>query len=112
MGILFSIIMWTVLSIAVASVAKSKFDRNYTGWLLVSFFTSPLIGIVALLLAGTNGKKCPECAETIKLDAKVCKHCGYKFQDDRRQRLDLVDKILAEKTEKHQTNIELNKEEK
>jgi Uncharacterised protein family UPF0547 len=24
-------------------------------------------------------KKCPDCAETILLDAKVCKHCGYRF---------------------------------
>ncbi|WP_206377610.1 zinc ribbon domain-containing protein [Sphingobium sp. TB-6] len=24
-------------------------------------------------------KKCPECAELIKKDAKVCKHCGYKY---------------------------------
>jgi hypothetical protein len=24
-------------------------------------------------------KKCPKCAETIKLEAKVCKHCGHEF---------------------------------
>lgn len=24
-------------------------------------------------------KKCPDCAETILADAKVCKHCGYRF---------------------------------
>jgi hypothetical protein len=24
-------------------------------------------------------KKCPDCAETILKDAKVCKHCGYRF---------------------------------
>ncbi len=24
-------------------------------------------------------KNCPQCAEKIKLKAKVCKHCGYKF---------------------------------
>ncbi|MCA2273608.1 zinc ribbon domain-containing protein [Mycobacterium intracellulare] len=24
-------------------------------------------------------KKCPDCAETILVDAKVCKHCGYRF---------------------------------
>jgi hypothetical protein len=26
-------------------------------------------------------KKCPDCAETILADAKVCKHCGYRFGD-------------------------------
>jgi hypothetical protein len=24
-------------------------------------------------------KSCPDCAETILLDAKVCKHCHYRF---------------------------------
>jgi len=24
-------------------------------------------------------KKCPDCAETILADARVCKHCGYRF---------------------------------
>jgi hypothetical protein len=24
-------------------------------------------------------KNCPDCAETILADAKVCKHCGYRF---------------------------------
>lgn len=24
-------------------------------------------------------KKCPDCAETILVDAKVCKHCGFRF---------------------------------
>jgi len=24
-------------------------------------------------------KKCPKCAETIKFEAQVCKHCGYEY---------------------------------
>ena len=24
-------------------------------------------------------KKCPDCAELVKIDAKVCRFCGYKF---------------------------------
>jgi hypothetical protein len=31
--------------------------------------------------AGTT-KKCPDCAETILADARVCKHCGYRFALD------------------------------
>jgi ribosomal protein L37E len=26
-------------------------------------------------------KKCPRCAEAIKVEAKVCKHCGYEFSE-------------------------------
>jgi hypothetical protein len=34
-------------------------------------------GAPALVEAAT--KKCPDCAETVLADAKVCKHCGYRF---------------------------------
>ena len=27
-------------------------------------------------------KKCPMCAETIKSEAKLCKHCGHKFSEE------------------------------
>jgi Uncharacterised protein family UPF0547/Protein of unknown function (DUF2510) len=29
--------------------------------------------------AGAATKKCPDCAETVLADAKVCKRCGYRF---------------------------------
>jgi hypothetical protein len=25
-------------------------------------------------------KRCPDCAEDVKLEARVCKHCGYRFE--------------------------------
>jgi hypothetical protein len=24
-------------------------------------------------------KKCPDCAEHVRAEARVCKHCGYRF---------------------------------
>lgn len=27
-------------------------------------------------------KKCPDCAETVRADARVCKHCHYRFESD------------------------------
>jgi hypothetical protein len=39
-----------------------------------------LIGSVMLLRSRqAKTKKCPDCAETVLLDANVCKHCGYRF---------------------------------
>lgn len=99
MGILFGIIIWISLCMAVANAAQNKFDKDYTTWFFISAICSPLLGVVFLFLNGDSGKKCPECAETVKLSAKVCKHCGHKLEDEHRKRLELVDKMLAESAE-------------
>jgi phosphatidylserine decarboxylase len=31
-------------------------------------------------------KKCPQCAETIKYEARVCKHCGYEYNEQEIER--------------------------
>lgn len=39
--------------------------------------------VVARIISGTvwlaSTKKCPNCAERVKIAANVCKHCGHKF---------------------------------
>ena len=30
---------------------------------------------------GTTHKKCPDCAELVLSEARVCKHCGYRFSN-------------------------------
>jgi hypothetical protein len=32
-----------------------------------------------LFFMGPDHKDCPACQESVKPDAKVCKHCGHKF---------------------------------
>jgi hypothetical protein len=27
-------------------------------------------------------KQCPDCAEDVRLDARVCKHCGFRFEPE------------------------------
>jgi hypothetical protein len=83
------IIVWLVSSIIVGVAASSR-NRIGFGWFLLSIFFSPLLaGLWLFVLPTQVGKmtrgeiiaqlesirECPFCAETVKREAKVCKHC-------------------------------------
>ena len=46
------------------------------------------------ILNSDNNKKCPMCAETIKADAKICKHCHYEFSEEElaKQKAEILNK--------------------
>ncbi len=74
-------LVWLGVGALVGFVAASK--RGYSPF--VGVVVGALLGIlspVLLVFAGTNpqSKKCPDCAEFVKADAKVCKHCGCKLE--------------------------------
>lgn len=89
-------IFWLAFSILVGVYANSK-GRSGAGFFFLSVILSPLVGIICALIAspdhgaldrkaiekGTH-RKCPECAELVRKEARVCKHCGHDFrvQDD------------------------------
>ena len=74
-------IFWIFLSILVGAFASSK-KRSGFGWFFLSLIISPLIGFIIVAIAGLPRgelKKCPNCAEQVKSEAKVCRFCGYDF---------------------------------
>lgn len=79
-------IIWFVLSILVGLYAGSR-GRGSGNWFVVAMLLSPLIGLIFLaVLPNLNGipnddthTKCPDCAEPILREAKVCKHCGRRL---------------------------------
>jgi len=72
LGLFFSI--WTVVSIIGGKIAQNKGRSFWKAWALCMLL-NPLIGII-VALALNRYKNCQFCAEYVKPEATLCKHCG------------------------------------
>ena len=54
--------------------------KGGNGWVagILCVFFSPVLIFLVYFFGGSKlcGVKCPRCAETLKVDAFICKHCG------------------------------------
>ena len=84
-------IFWIILSVLVGVFASSR-GRSGIGHFFIALLLSPLIGALIILVlsqktekieerAINNGnlKKCPSCAELVKNEAIICKHCNRQL---------------------------------
>jgi Uncharacterised protein family UPF0547 len=85
------IVFWLMCGGLAAMIASAKGGSAGLGFLVGALFGP--FGIIAAFFmggeeqkadkdvaAGTH-KKCPRCAEIVKADALVCKHCGHEFAE-------------------------------
>ncbi len=82
------LLFWIIFAILVGAYAGKK-GRSSLGYFFLALALSPLIAFLILLILGENRarvdeqrikagdfRKCPFCAELVKPEAIVCKHCG------------------------------------
>jgi hypothetical protein len=74
-------VAWIGFSILVGWFASTK-RRSGVGWFFLSLIISPLISFIIVAVIGIpkgESKKCPKCAEEVKVEAEICRFCGHNF---------------------------------
>jgi uncharacterized membrane protein len=80
-------VLWVGLAVLIGYYYKQRGLNSVLGFLL-SLFASPLIAFIIGALISPEArifqksKKCPQCAEFVKAEAKICRFCNYQFKEE------------------------------
>ena len=82
------VLFWLVFSLIPAALASNK-GRSGFAWFCLSVLISPLLALLFVLLVSPikatleqkkidsgESRKCPKCAELVKVEARKCRFCG------------------------------------
>ncbi|PRH29629.1 zinc ribbon domain-containing protein [Burkholderia gladioli] len=92
------VVVWLIVAIVTALIANAK-NRSPVAWAILAIplglFATIVVACSKKLPPNGNSavgysmsedeKRCPQCAESVKYAAKVCRFCGHQFGDPSRQ---------------------------
>lgn len=94
----FIIIPWVICGAIASQIATNK-GRSGCGWLVLGIIFGPFSWLAVAMTSPVRDpdegrRPCPRCAEMIKFEALVCKHCGAEFTLHQNQRSALAPREL------------------
>jgi len=81
------LLCWFIGAIFVSKYAHKK-GLSGLSFFVISLCASPLVGVLLVLVAAPDREKaakraglmqCPQCAEYVNQEARVCRFCGRSF---------------------------------
>jgi hypothetical protein len=92
-GVVFILVIWALIDVILGvswvvtndnlRTCPACGGRSKNGWLVCPGCGYEFVAAAALMKSPT--KNCPECAESILADAKVCRYCGHHFPTTNRK---------------------------